>query len=232
MPTPRLIVSPTLGRPDAVVVVLHGGRGRPAPVRPTAPSALRMVPIATRIAHAGAGRLAVVRVLNAGRNWNPADDSPLADLRWALNQVRDRFGPDVAIGLVGHSLGGSVALAGAGDPSVRTVVALAPWLSGRASPAPLAGRRALIVHGSADRITSPRRSAAFAHAAAPVAAQITFVEVAGGEHTMLRHLSTFDGLAAGFVTATMLGRTPVPAGSATVADLVRRALRGESPLTA
>ena len=229
-----MIITGETERPEAVAVVLHGGRGRAAPVRPTALSALRMVPIATRIGHVGRGRLAVVRVLNSQQGWNPADHSPLADLRWTLDQVRDRFGRDTPVGLVGHSLGGSAALAGAGDPSVRSVVALAPWLSGQESTAPLAGRQVLIVHGSVDRVTSPTRSAAFARAAAGVAASISFVDVAGGEHTMMRHLNTFDGLAAGFVCATLLPPDPDPAtaDSAALTELLSRALQGESPLAA
>lgn len=226
-----MILSGETDHPEAVVIVLHGGRGRAEPVRPTALSALRMVPIATRIAHTGAGRLAVVRVLNSARGWNPADVTPLADLRWVLTQVRERFGATIPVGLVGHSLGGSVALSGAGDPSVRSVVALAPWLSGQESTEPLRGRQVLIVHGSTDRVTSPRLSAALAASAAGVAAQVSFVEVSGGEHAMLRHLNTFDGLAAGFVTATLLDRATVSTGSDQVADLLRRAGHGESPLT-
>ena len=67
--------------------------------------------------------------------------------------------------------------------------------------------------------------AAYARAAQGVAAQVSFVEVPGGEHTMVRHLAVFDTLAAGFVTGTLLGR-PVPADG----DEAEERLVGVPPL--
>jgi hypothetical protein len=189
-----------------VVLVLHGGGGRgTVAVSPTQLSVLRMVPVARRVARAGRDGLAVLRLLNAVRGFG-AD--PLTNVRWALEQVRARY-PDRPVGLVGHSLGGSVALAAGDQDGVEAVVALAPWVGGTESTQHGKGTRTLIVHGSADRVTSCPASQSFAARARAAGAHLSFVEVQGGEHTMLRHMAAFDVLAARYVAAA-LGR---PAGS-------------------
>jgi dienelactone hydrolase len=53
--------------------------------------------------------------------------------------------------LVGFSMGGIVAVQAADEPSVESVVGLAPWLPERISLAPLRGRRFRVIHGSLDR---------------------------------------------------------------------------------
>ncbi len=53
--------------------------------------------------------------------------------------------------LVGFSMGGAVAVHVAADPSVSTVIALAPWFYESLDMAPLDGRRLTVVHGSLDR---------------------------------------------------------------------------------
>lgn len=59
-----------------------------------------------------------------------------------------------ALGLVGHSLGGAVAVqAAADDPAVRVVVAIATQSAGTEPVADLAGRAAiLLLHGDADTV--------------------------------------------------------------------------------
>jgi pimeloyl-ACP methyl ester carboxylesterase len=57
----------------------------------------------------------------------------------------------VPIALLAFSMGGAVAAMVAGDPRVRSVVGLAPWLPDELDVAPLAGRRVTVVHGSLDR---------------------------------------------------------------------------------
>jgi predicted esterase len=198
-PEPRLIATETPADAQGVVLVLHGGGGRgTTPVSPTQLSVLRMIPIAKRAARAGHGRLAVVRLLNAVRG---VGADPLSNLRWALTQVRERHA-GVPITLIGHSLGGSVALAGAGQDGVVGVTALAPWLAGSESVRQLVGRRTLIVHGDHDRVTSCRASEAYAAQARDAGAAVSFVRVEGGEHTMLRRMRAFDVLAAHFVDVT------------------------------
>ncbi len=209
---PHLIDVALPRHPQGIVLVLHGGasrRGRMM-VSPTQLSVLRMIPIARRIARVGRGRLAVFRLLNAVRGWD-THRTPVHDALWALDQARARLGPALPICLVGHSLGGRAALLTAGRTQVRSVVALNPWLYPDDGGG-LAETRVLIVHGTHDRIASPERSAAVARNLSRTT-QVTYVPVEGGRHAMLRHHAEFGSLAAGFVTATLLGdRKPLERG--------------------
>lgn len=170
---------------------------------PTQLSVLRMVPIAHRIARSARGQLAVFRLLNSARGWD-AEHTPVHDARWALQQLRERYG-DLPSALVGHSLGGRAALLAGDTQHVHSVVALNPWLTA-GEDADLAGRRVLIVHGTDDRIASPSRSLQAARSLAPRASSLGYLSVRGGRHAMLRHGRAFETAAADFVTATLLGR--------------------------
>ena len=197
---PRLIATRQPRDPVGVALILHGGGGRGGvPVSPTQLSVLRMVPIAVRVARAGHGRIAVYRLLNAVRG---VGADPLSNVRWALGQLAvDYAGLDVC--LVGHSLGGSVALAAAGESQVRGVVALAPWLAGSERTRHLAQTRTLIVHGTNDRVTSCRASQQYAARTRQSGAPVSFVEVERGEHSMLRRMPAFDVLAAHYSHAVL-----------------------------
>ncbi|HEX2903750.1 MAG TPA: hypothetical protein VHO01_09870 [Jatrophihabitans sp.] len=217
MSQPRLIDERTPDEPEAAVLVLHGGasRGAEAAVSPTQLSVLRMVPIAKRIALAGHGRLAVFRLLNSARGWN-STRTPVDDVRWALDEVRQRYPAVVRVGLVGHSLGGRAALMAGGADAVHSVVALAPWLYPSDVNPGLAGKRVLIVHGDRDRIASPQRSSAVARQLAAYA-DVGFVTVRGGKHAMLKRGSVFARLASDFTVACLLagagtGRAASPTG--------------------
>jgi pimeloyl-ACP methyl ester carboxylesterase len=83
---------------------------------------------------------------------------------------------------------------------------LAPWVLRTDVPEGLEGRRILIVHGSADRIPSPQRSAALAERLRHTA-RVGYVVGDGGKHAMLRHHDKFGALTADFVIETMLGAT-------------------------
>ena len=201
----RLIGTTTPAHPSGVVLVLHGGaaRAEALAVSPTQLSVLRMVPVARRIARAGRGRLAVHRLLNSSRGWDEAH-TPVDDVAWALGEVRDRYGVDVPVALVGHSLGGRAAILSGDQPGVRSVVALAPWVYPDDGQRDLHGRRVLVVHGDQDRIASPQRSAVVAEDLRQTA-EVGYIRVAGGKHAMLGHHRVFDGAAADFVAATLLG---------------------------
>ena len=209
--------------PRGAVVVLHGGAGRrdASAVSPTQLSVLRMVPVARRIARAGRGRRAVLRLLNSTRGWD-ASHTPVEDVRWALAQLRSSLGADVPVCLVGHSLGGRAALLAADQRGVASVVALNPWVqeSDGAEIAVPPGRPVLVVHGDEDRIASPRRSAVVA-AALRRTTDVGYVSVRGGRHAMLRHGTTFERVAADFATATLLGDPPRPPVDAILAGTDR-----------
>ena len=212
MTSARLLPTRVPKDPDAVVLVLHGGASRrDSPmVSPAQLSVLRMVPIAQRVARAGRGRLAVFRLLNSSRGWDTAH-TPVDDVRWALGEVADQLGGELPAGLVGHSLGGRAALLAGGEPAVRSVVALNPWVYPTDAPQ-LAGRRVLVVHGTADRIADPARAAAVVRRMARTT-DVELVEVAGGRHAMLRHGAEFERAAAEFVTETLLETRPRPGGA-------------------
>ncbi|WP_344252717.1 alpha/beta fold hydrolase [Terrabacter carboxydivorans] len=205
----RLIDTAAPSAPRGIALVLHGGaaRRRPMRVSPTQLSVLRMVPIAGRIARAAKGELAVLRLLNSTRGWD-AHHTPVDDVRWALRQVADRFGPDLPVTLVGHSLGGRAALLAAAEEPVVSAVALNPWVYPTEGRLDLTGRQVLVVHGDDDRIARPTNSAAVARDLARTADRVGYVTVEGGKHAMLRRGTVFDRLAADFTAATLLGRHP------------------------
>ncbi|MEQ7846992.1 alpha/beta hydrolase [Nocardioides kribbensis] len=204
---PRLVATHAPRDPEGVVVVLHGGANRQGDPRvsPTQLSVLRMVPTARRVARAGGRRLAVVRLLNSHRGW-AADHTPLDDLRWAMARLREQYG-DLPVGLVGHSLGGRVALLGGAQDGVVSVVALNPWVY-PTDGVPLPGRRVLVVHGQQDRIAQPSHAEAVARRIA-ASTDVGFIRVPEGKHAMLRHGGDFDGYAAQFSVASLLGADAV-----------------------
>ncbi len=206
------------------MIVLHGGgsRGDGVHVSPTQLSVLRMLPPARRVARAGRGRLAVVRLLNSYRGWNTSH-TPVQDAEWALERVQERYG-DLPVGLVGHSLGGRAALLAAGDERVRSVVALNPWLYPDERAVPTSAR-VLVVHGLQDRIAAPSRSLGYVEQLARDGKSAAYLAVRDGKHAMLRHGATFDRSAAEFTTATLLPGGRAPRGP------VGRVLEGELRVT-
>jgi pimeloyl-ACP methyl ester carboxylesterase len=200
---PKLIGVHVPDRPAGAVLVLHGGAARreTTMVSPTQLSVLRMIPIARRIAQAGDGRLAVFRLLNSRRGWDTTH-TPVHDAQWALGEVAERLGR-VSTCLVGHSLGGRAALLTAGEPDVRGVVALAPWVYPTDIAPGIGGRRILIVHGDRDRVASPQRAAALAKALSRQA-DVRLLTVPGGKHSMLSRAREFVRPATAFVIETLL----------------------------
>ncbi|MEO5853550.1 MAG: alpha/beta fold hydrolase [Nocardioides sp.] len=200
----RLVDTRAPRDPEGVVLVLHGGAAREGglAVSPTQLSVLRMVPLARRIARGGGGRLAVVRLLNSTRGWRD-EHTPVDDAVWAMEQVRERYG-DLPVSLVGHSLGGRAALLAGEQAGVVSVVALNPWVYPDES-GDLSGRQVLIVHGTADRVALPERSAAVARRLA-LTTDVGYITIPDAKHAMLRHGRRFETYASEFVCATLLGR--------------------------
>jgi pimeloyl-ACP methyl ester carboxylesterase len=194
-PVPRVVTLPARRATRAVALVLPGGRAdsfEPAEARHL--SAARMWPIA-RALHRG-GRddgLAVWLLRYRYRGWNGEEMSPVADTRWALDEVRRQHG-HLPVVLAGHSMGGRTALRVADDELVRGVVALAPWLLDGEPVDQLAGRRILIVHGTRDRVTSPRASRRYADLARAVTDDINYVAIRGESHAMLLRPRTWNRL--------------------------------------
>jgi dienelactone hydrolase len=170
-----------------------------------------MIPFASALERAGSG-LEVWTLRYRYRGWNGAQASPVADARWALDEVRRRHG-SLPIALVGHSMGGRTALRVADDPDVRGVVALAPWLPPDEPVEAIRDRRLLIAHGTRDRWTDPRGSLAYARRAEPLATEVRHVQIRGVGHPMLRRMSLWHGLTTFHTLETLSDRTA--AGSRT-----------------
>ena len=83
-------------------------------------------------------------------------------------------------------MGGRVAFRLARDPRVSAIVALAPWVERTDVALGHPGLRALVMHGTRDRITSPRNAKAMAEAMAALGVQVTWRPVEGETHSMLR----------------------------------------------
>jgi pimeloyl-ACP methyl ester carboxylesterase len=196
-----------------VVVVAHGGKSvSTASTTAVDPAVLRMIPVAAAITRALRGRGVVIRRPRFHvRGWNGEQASPVHDLAELLDGIRGEFGP-VPVVLVGHSMGARAALRAAGHPSVTAVAGLAPWLPHGEPVDQLAGRSILLAHGTADVVTSPAETWAYAGRARALTSMAE-VEVRGGEHTMLRRASLWHALAAGF-TAVSLGLSPPPGPAA------------------
>jgi len=154
-------------------------------VSPTQLSVLRMVPIARALARAFPERLAVFRLLNAVRGWD-TQHTPVRDVSWAIERVREHYRGDIPIGLVGHSLGGRAALLSAGSPNVECVVALNPFLYPGDGRDILPAGSTLIVQGTEDRISRPDRTFAVAIELGR-RWRLRLAFVLGGRHAMLRH---------------------------------------------
>jgi pimeloyl-ACP methyl ester carboxylesterase len=216
----------------AVALVLHGGRAKGVTrVRAHQLAVLRMRPFSAALHGAGARvGLAVASLRYAVRGWNGKAQSPVADVRWALDRLAARF-PDVPVALVGHSMGGRAAIYAAGAAAVRAVVGLAPWIEARDPWQQLAGRHVLVVHGDRDRVTSPPASAAYARHAAELAESAAYVSVHGEHHAMLRRPRLWHELCTGWVLARMCGIPPAAAVRGPTATLLERILAGEPAIT-
>ena len=190
---------------EAVVLLLHGGReASTAPTRANQLAVIRMLPFAARVAQRGGDRIAVARLRYRVRGWNAASGrtpDPVQDADWALDELERRF-PGRPIGLIGHSMGGRTALRVAGRSEV--VAALAPWLDLSDPVEQLRGRRVLLMHGTADRMTSPRQTTGFADRLQRAGESPNVVMVSGEKHAMLRQPRLWHELAAQFVLAGLL----------------------------
>jgi dienelactone hydrolase len=210
---PRLSFTAHGAHADAVVLLLHGGEPHEfAPVRPFDVSLLRMFPFGRSVFRAARGHIRVATLRYAVRGWNGDQESPLPDARWALDRIAERFG-DVPVGLVGHSMGGRVALRVGDYRGVGSVAALAPWLPPGEPIPPMDGRAVLLAHGTADRITDPAETFELAEKLVAQGVDVELVKFPGARHAMLFPARPWHDLVARFMVRTLLSPSPEgPAG--------------------
>jgi hypothetical protein len=205
------------------VVVAHGGKA--VSTEPTSPrelAVLRMVPLANAIRRALHGYgVAVCLPRFELRGWNGELASPVADLGRGLDEIGLRYGA-IPVVLIGHSMGARAAFRVAGHPAVTAVAGLAPWLPPGEPVDQLAGRRVLLAHGTADRVTPPAQTWAYAERARSVT-DVAVIEVRSGEHTMLWRAPLWHRLAAEF-SRLSLG---LPADAGEVTKAFKQATAGE-----
>ena len=188
----------------AVVLVLHGGQEvSKTPATRRYPAYWRMIPFSRALRRVPG--LAVWQLCNTYRGWNAPDLDPVTDGRQALDEIR-RVHPDVPVALVGHSMGGRVALRVADDPAVVGVCALAPWTPEGEPVAQLTGRTILIAHGDRDRTTDPALSYTYAERAKEVTDAVARFDVRGEAHALLFRYREWTRLVSRF-TLGVLGIT-------------------------
>lgn len=186
------------------------------PVTAVDPPVLRMIPVARAIRSAVRGSgIAVWRHRFAVRGWNGDQASPAADLQELLDRIQARYG-GVPVLVAGHSMGARAAVRAAGHPAVCAVAGLAPWLPPGEPAGQLTGRRVLLAHGSADAVTSPHDTWAYAKNAREVTS-VTALEIRGGDHPMLRRAGLWHAIAAEFARVSF----GLPAGRGHAADAIR-----------
>lgn len=190
--------APETSAPDAasaVVLVVHGGGADSFQItRWRDLAVLRMVPFARAVARAERSS-AVYRLKLSIRGWNGDGSAALRDARWALKSLRERH-PDRPMVVIGHSLGGRVALLVGGDPDVVGVVLLAPWAPSHEPVRQLAGRGVVVIRGGRDRVIPPRTTDPWLNRLVNSSAAVTQQMLPWAGHAMLRRFWVWHRLAA------------------------------------
>ncbi len=203
MDVPQLEQQPARGETRGVALFCHGGTAaKIEPPRERALSLARMRAIEQFVHRSTADRgiaTALLRYRLAGWNGEAAD--AYQDVRWAIGQLREQYGADMPVVLVGHSMGGRAVLRAGGEPQVTAVCALAPWTPPGEPVMHLRHQTVAILHGRGDRWVPARLSQEFAVRARRAGARVARFTIDGG-HSMLRranrwHAFTLDVVLAG-----------------------------------
>ncbi|MEO5851666.1 MAG: alpha/beta fold hydrolase [Nocardioides sp.] len=181
--------------PRGVIVMLHGGKeASQVAVDDRSLSRRRSLAMQAAIAPAAAeAGLSTWLLSYRVRGWN-GGSGPVADARWALEQVRRELG-GVPVALLGHSMGGRTAVHVADDPSVTGVVGLAPWWPTDEPVEALAGKRLVAAHGRRDKITSYRATGRFVERARDVATSVEMHDMGPIGHYLLRRVAAWNEVA-------------------------------------
>jgi pimeloyl-ACP methyl ester carboxylesterase len=131
------------------------------------------------------------------RGWNPGRLDALRDASTALEELRGRHATaDIVV--VGHSMGGRVAVHLAAGGGVGAVAALAPWWPGGDADLVPVGCRLLTMHGTADTWTDPVAAQAQTVRAQARGVDARWVPVERAGHFLLREHSRWHRVTADF----------------------------------
>ena len=153
------------------------------------------------------------------KSWNKLDWC-VDDARAAVQEV----GAQRTL-LLGFSMGGAVSVRTADEPSVETVLGLAPWLPDQLSLEPLRGKRLRVLHGSLDRAfpgipgVAPDLSERALAKARALGAE--------GEYTLIR--GGLHGVAVRAPSGKLFALPRSSAWASLVADELTRLVRWSSP---
>jgi len=186
-------------RPHGGVLILPGGR----PQSDEASSAwqlanLRMDWLALALRRRFGSGVRVNRVQYRLRGWNGSRRDPVRDAREVLDRMLADVDPRRVV-LVGHSMGGRVAVHLSAGSDIGGVVALAPWWPRDDGDLVPVGCRLLAVHGTADTRTDPRSSAEQIRRAKDRGVDAQWVAVPEAGHYLLSHWRLWHRLTAEFV---------------------------------
>lgn len=199
------VPSPTRSGGDpalACVLVVHGGSADSvAPTRWRNLAVLRLWPVARVIARRVPGVL-VYRLRLHVRGWNDDGAGAVADARWALAELRSEH-PGLPIVVVGHSMGGRVAVYVGGDYDVAGLVLLAPWVPSGDPADQLAGMPVVLVQGGRDRSIPLATTQPWITRAQNAPAVLSRTVLPWAEHTMLLRFWVWHRLAAAGVRTVL-----------------------------
>jgi predicted esterase len=202
--------------PAVVVLVLHGGSAdSSAPTRWRNLAILRLWPVAREIARK-VPHASVYRLRFAVRGWNGDGSAALRDARWAMTVVQ-REHPGAPIVVVGHSMGGRVALHIGGDVGVAGIVLLAPWAPSDEPAEQLADVPVVVVQGGRDRVIPEPTTRPWISRAEHAGARVHRSLLPWAGHAMLRRFWVWHRLAADGVL-TVLAESRVIAEDQSVSD--------------
>jgi len=166
--------------------------------RPWHAANLRMVFVARSLRRKLGRTVVVERVRYRRRGWNKPTLDAVHDAKRAVERAKARC-PNVPIVLVGHSMGGRVAVHLSTDPAVSAVAALAPWWPDQDADRVPENCGLFVVHGTADTWTDPIASRTQVEAAHLRGVAATWLGIDGAGHYMLSNPKYWHALTATFV---------------------------------